>query len=137
MNWYLKALKQYADFSTRARRKEYWMYVLFNFLSMITALILSVVLGMYVARFLGWIFNFIYLAIVLGTLVPSLAVAVRRLHDTNRSGYWIFIGLVPIIGGIWLLVLLCTEGTSGENDYGPDPKQENSYNTEALDGTLV
>lgn len=134
MNWYLKVLKQYADFNGRARRKEYWMYVLFNFLTLIVAMILDSILG---TNFSPLPYGAVYAIVALGTLIPSLAVGVRRLHDTNRSGAWIFIALVPIIGGIWLLVLLCTEGTAGENKYGPDPKRENSFNTEALDGNMA
>lgn len=134
MKWYVKVLKQYADFSGRARRKEYWMFTLFTVLFAIAAMVLDSVIGF---NFGILPYGILYLLYVLATLVPGLAVLVRRLHDTNRSGAWFFIGFVPIIGGIWLLVLLATEGTAGENKYGPDPKRENSFSTEALDGHMA
>lgn len=59
----------------------------------------------------------------LAVFIPSLAVTVRRLHDTNHSGWMYFVSLIPLIGGIWLLILLCTDGTHGQNQYGPDPKE--------------
>ena len=67
---------------------------------------------------------FIFLFYSLATLIPTLGVVVRRLHDVGKSGWFYFIGLIPVVGGIWLLVLMCTEGDHGENDYGPDPKNE-------------
>jgi uncharacterized membrane protein YhaH (DUF805 family) len=117
MNWYLKVLKQYADFSGRARRTEYWMFVLFNMIVLIALMIL--------ASLLGTIGGVLYVLYALAVLVPNLAVAVRRLHDIGKSGAWIFISLVPLIGGIWLLILLATGGQPGANQYGPDPKELN------------
>jgi len=121
--WYKKVLNQYVDFEGRARRTEYWMFTLVDKLIMIplyiivvieseseNSLLLSVGLGL------------IMLLYALATLVPSLAVGVRRLHDTGKSGWMLLIGLIPIIGGIWLLVLFVTEGDKGENQYGLDPK---------------
>ena len=121
MNWYLKVFKQYADFNGRARRKEYWMYFLFNLIFLIVATILDSSLG---TNFKPLPYGAIYLLYALVTLVPSLAVAVRRLHDTGKSGWMILVCLIPIIGGIWLLVLMVTEGNTGENKYGPEPKAE-------------
>jgi uncharacterized membrane protein YhaH (DUF805 family) len=69
--------------------------------------------------------------------LPALAVTVRRLHDTGKSGFWIFIALIPLIGSIWLLVLLCTEGTAGENKYGPDPKGGTAFSNDTLDSHLT
>ncbi|RPK94342.1 MULTISPECIES: DUF805 domain-containing protein [Streptomyces] len=112
MNWYLDVLKNYAGFSGRARRKEYWMFVLFNF---IIALVLSA-LGMAIDTQIPY---FLYLAAV---IVPSLAVMVRRLHDTGRSGWWFFISFVPLVGGIILLVFLASEGKPETNQYGVNPK---------------
>lgn len=120
MNWYLKVLKQYVDFNGRARRKEYWMYTLFNIIALVIASVLDRVLGM--AGELGY--GPVYGLYALATLLPSLGVCVRRLHDTDRSGWWVLIGLVPIIGAIVLLVFMVSEGTRGDNAYGPDPKLE-------------
>ena len=113
MEWYLKVLKNYATFAGRARRKEYWMFVLFNIIAGIILWILDFIIGTYFV---------LYGLYCLGIIVPSLAVTVRRLHDGGKSGWWIFICLIPLIGGIWLLVLLIMDGTQGENPYGPSPK---------------
>ena len=112
MNYYFDVLKKYAVFEGRARRKEYWMYVLFDIIAMV---ILAII---------GTVINFPYLASIYGlaVLLPSLAVAIRRLQDTGRSGWWIFITLVPAIGSIWLIVLLATDSQPGQNQYGPNPK---------------
>src|SRR5690606_11407877 len=119
-NWYLKVVKEnYANFKGRARRKEYWMFVLFNIIFAIVAMILDNVLG------LAWGevgYGPIYLLYGLAVLIPGLAVAVRRLHDIGKSGWMFLIALIPIIGSIWLLVLFVTEGNKGANKYGPDPK---------------
>ena len=121
MNWYLKVLKQYADFSGRARRKEYWMFVLFNFIFGIVAIALDNVLGMTVGILP---YGVLYILYVLALFIPNLAVCVRRLHDVGKSGWMIFIALIPIIGAIWLLVLMLIEGDAGENGYGLNPKEE-------------
>lgn len=113
MNWYVAVLKNYAGFSGRARRTEYWMFVLVNF-------IISVVLNILAT----WakVFSLIDLLYALAVLIPSLAVGVRRLHDTGRTGWWLLIGLIPIIGTIILIVFLATDGQPGGNEYGPNPK---------------
>jgi uncharacterized membrane protein YhaH (DUF805 family) len=113
MNWYLKVLKNYVGFEGRARRTEYWMFVLFNFLAAIVLAILEYLLG------LESVLTVLY---SLAILLPSLAVAVRRLHDTGRSGWWILINLVPFVGGIILLVFMCLDSQEGENEYGVNPK---------------
>ncbi|MFT4943992.1 MAG: uncharacterized membrane protein YhaH (DUF805 family) [Flavobacteriales bacterium] len=120
MNWYLKVLKQYADFNGRARRKEYWMFVLFNTIFSILAMIFDNVFGIAIE---GIGYGPIYLLYVLAMMIPSLAVAVRRLHDVGKSGWMILISLIPIIGGIWLLVLFVTDGNPGENEHGANPKE--------------
>ncbi|MEI5034139.1 DUF805 domain-containing protein [Streptomyces sp. S1A(2023)] len=112
MNWYLDVLKNYAGFSGRARRKEYWMFALFNF---IIAVVLTA-LGMAIDTQIPY---YLYLAAV---LVPSLAVMVRRLHDTGRSGWWFFISFVPLVGAIILLVFLASEGKPETNQHGANPK---------------
>ncbi len=119
MNWYLTVLKKYAEFSGRARRTEYWMFVLFNIIFSIVAIILDNVLGTAIESVGYGLFYILYL---LAVLLPSLAVTVRRLHDIGKSGGWIFIALIPLIGSIWLLVLLATDSQPGENQYGPNPK---------------
>jgi len=109
----MKVLKQYAVFSGRARRTEYWMFVLFNVLA---AIALAIVDGLVDAKgALSAVYS-------LAVLIPSLAVTVRRLHDTDRGGLWILISLIPLIGGIILLVFMLQEGTRGDNQFGPDPK---------------
>lgn len=120
MKWYLKVLKQYADFNGRARRTEYWMYLLFNLIFAVIAAVLDNILGL---KFTPEIpYGYLYLLYALVTFLPGLAVSVRRLHDVDKSGWFLFISLIPIIGGIWLLVLYVTEGTQGRNQYGDDPK---------------
>jgi len=119
MEWYLKALRQYADFEGRARRKEYWMFTLFNLIFVILALVIDGLIGT------GAILYFIY---VLATLIPNLSVSVRRLHDVGKSGWMYLIALIPLVGFIWLLVLFVTDSEPGDNIYGPNPKEENSGN---------
>jgi uncharacterized membrane protein YhaH (DUF805 family) len=120
MNWYLKVIRQYADFSGKARRKEYWIFVLFNMIFAFVAMILDNVLGLTAGELPYGVFYFLY---VLAVLIPGLAVAVRRLHDVGKSGWMILIALIPIIGAIWLLVLMVTDSNPGENQYGPNPKE--------------
>jgi uncharacterized membrane protein YhaH (DUF805 family) len=120
MSWYLAVLKKYAVFSGRARRKEYWMFVLFNIIFSVVAIMLDNVLGT-ASKDLGY--GVIYGLYVLAVLLPGLAVTVRRLHDVGKSGWWIFISLIPLIGSIWLLVLLATDGQPGENKWGVNPKE--------------
>ena len=134
MNWYLKVLKNYATFSGRARRKEYWMFILFNMIFAILAMVLDRIMGLAIG---GMGYGFIYIFYSLALLIPGLAVSVRRLHDVGKSGWFLFIALIPIIGSIWLLVVLCTNGNAGENAYGPDPKNQSSMNDEALDSHLT
>ena len=103
---------KYADFNGRARRSEYWYFVLFNF-------VISLAVG-FVAGLIG--FNWLSYIYSLALLVPSIAIGVRRLHDIGKSGWWLLISLVPLIGGIWLIILMVKEGDHGDNAYGPDPK---------------
>ena len=119
MNWYISVLKNFANFSGRARRKEYWFFVLFNVIFAIAAMILDNVLGLAI-KDVGY--GPFYIVYALATLIPGLAVLVRRLHDTGKSGWYILMGLIPCVGGIILLVFAVTEGNAGENEYGSDPK---------------
>lgn len=130
MNWYVKVLKQYVDFSGRARRREYWMFFLVNLVVLIVLSLVDTMLGtggwrstagggsFSAAGSLGLLSGLYSLAV----LLPTIAVAVRRLHDTDRSGWWFLIGFVPIVGGIVLLIFYVLEGTRGPNRFGPDPK---------------
>lgn len=113
VNWYFAVLQNYAGFTGRARRTEYWMFFLVN-------LIIALVLDLIGLKF--QVFTFIGLIYGLAVLIPGLAVGVRRLHDTGRSGWWLLIGLIPFVGAIILIVLLAIEGQPGDNQYGPDPK---------------
>lgn len=120
MEWYLKGLKQYADFSGRARRKEYWMFTLFNVIFAIVAMILDNVLGIAMEES-GY--GPIYGLYALALFIPGLAVAVRRLHDVGKSGWFFLVILIPIIGAIWLIALFCTEGEAKANKWGSNPKE--------------
>jgi len=121
MEWYFKVLNQFADFSGRARRKEYWMFALFNVLFTVAALILDKFMDTgFNGSYIGWIYILYSLAI----FIPSLAVTVRRLHDVGKSGWMYLIILIPIIGAIWLLVLMATDGQPGTNSWGPNPKEQ-------------
>ncbi len=122
MNWFLKVLKQYADFKGRARRKEYWMFVLIS--TVISYLIMGIdyALNFVYTTDMGSSFYYMNSLYSLFVLIPSFAVLVRRLHDIGKSGWFFFIIFIPIVGFIWLLVLLCKNGDEGENKYGVDPK---------------
>ena len=120
MNWYLAVLKNYAGFSGRARRKEYWMFVLFNLFFAGIAMILDNVSGMAME---GFGYGPLYGIYSLAVFIPGLAVAVRRLHDVGKTGWMILIALIPLIGAIWLIVLLVTDGNPGSNKYGENPKE--------------
>lgn len=119
MSWYLKVLRQYAQFGGRARRKEYWFFVLFNVLFAFAFGLVDMGLGLWdQASGIGVLSGLYSLAV----LLPGLAVSVRRLHDTGRSGWWLLIGLIPVIGALVLFVFFVLDGDAGENEYGPDPK---------------
>ena len=120
MNWYLQALKKYADFSGRARRREYWFYILFYVIILIVLMVIDGFIGTQIAGAGLGILTCIY---ALAVLIPTLAVTVRRLHDTGRSGWWILIQLVPIVGVFILLYFLVSDSNPGTNAYGPSPKE--------------
>ena len=125
MEIFLDVIKnKYADFEGRARRKEYWTYVLFLLLSFLLAYIIMLIGLAMESAIIGGLGSIVVVVIALGTFIPSLAVAVRRLHDTNRSGWFYLLGMIPLVG-IIVLVWFCTEGTHGANDFGPDPKGGN------------
>ena len=117
MSWYLQALKKYAVFSGRSRRKEYWFFVLFAVIISIVLGVIDVMIGTQTGG-IG-ILSAIY---ALAMLIPSIAVSVRRLHDIDKTGWWILIGFIPLIGTIILLIFAFLPGTAGDNKYGADPK---------------
>jgi len=112
MNWYLNVLKNYAGFEGRARRKEYWIFFLFNMLIGYGLLILATIADLPVLMFAAMLY-------FLGVLIPSIAVAIRRMHDVGKSGWY---SIVPI----YSLILACIEGDKGDNQYGDNPKLEES-----------
>ena len=113
MEWYLKVVRNYAVFTGRARRTEYWMFVLFNILFAALASVLDWILGS---------LSIVSLLYGLTMVIPSIAVAVRRLHDINKTGFFLLVALIPVVGFIWLLILFLKEGDMGDNQYGTDPK---------------
>jgi uncharacterized membrane protein YhaH (DUF805 family) len=115
MNWYLAVLKNYAGFSGRARRTEYWMFALISFIIVAVLVILAVI----TRSFFFWVLYGLY---ALGVLVPGIAVAWRRMQDTGRNGLYILLGLIPFVGGIILLIFMLLPGTPGPNEFGPDPR---------------
>jgi uncharacterized membrane protein YhaH (DUF805 family) len=126
MNWYIDVLKKYAQFDGRARRKEYWMFALFNLLIEMAFLL---VVGLAAATMshsdnpgsalLVLIPFYLY---GFAIIVPALAVTIRRLHDTGKSGWFVLLGFVPIVGGIIVLVFMCQDSQAGPNEFGPNPK---------------
>lgn len=125
MNWYLQALKKYAEFAGRATRQEYWMFVLFNFVFASAASLLDGFIGLTFGENYGnyGLINSTYSLVL---FIPGLAVTVRRLHDTTRSGWFMLIGLIPIIGWIKIIIVLASRGITGPNKYGHDPQEGNS-----------
>lgn len=120
MNWFLLALKKYAVFAGRSRRSEYWYFVLFYVLICIVLAIvdgmtgtLSPVTGI---GLLGALF-------AIAMIIPSITVGVRRLHDIGKSGWWLLIGFIPVLGVILLIVWACRDSQPGPNEYGPNPKE--------------
>lgn len=120
MNWYLEVLKKYAVFGGRARRSEYWYFALFSIIASVVLSIVDGVLGTYNATTGMGAFSTVY---GLGVLIPSIAVSIRRLHDTDRSGWWLLIALIPILGLIALLIFATQDSKPGTNQYGPNPKE--------------
>lgn len=114
MNYFIECFtKKFCCFSGRARRQEYWMFVLFSILTILASMVIG-----FIIPILGLI---LYVGFALAALLPGLAVCVRRLHDTDKSGWWILINLVPF-GGLILLIFMIMDSTPGENMYGPNPK---------------
>ena len=129
MEWMLMPLKRYADFQGRSRRKEYWMFFLFIILCAIVIGIIEGILGL--NEMVGGLYGPLSLLFILAIFLPSLAVQVRRFHDQDKSGWFVLLGFIPLVGGIIVLVFMCLEGTRGPNRFGPDPKGEG--NTEVFE----
>jgi uncharacterized membrane protein YhaH (DUF805 family) len=119
MNWYIGVWKKFAVFEGRAARTEYWMFFLFNILIGIVLAVADLATGTFSEEtglgLLGGLYS-------LAVLIPSIAVTVRRLHDTGRSGWWVLVGLIPLLGVLVLLVFMVLDSEPGENAYGPNPK---------------
>lgn len=133
MNWMILPLKRYADFSGRSRRTEYWMFTL------LYVLVIAVCFGLFAIDMsmqsdsvdpepgvLGIAAIGIGVIWALGTIIPGIAVAVRRFHDQDKSGWMYLLSFIPYIGSFILLVFMCIEGTRGPNQYGDDPKGEST-----------
>ena len=144
MNWYIRVLKKYAVFSGRARRKEYWMFYLFNVIFSLVAMLLNlvIVLGIGLGGFspLSIVYTasvvFVPIVYAIAVFVPGLAVSVRRLHDIGKSGWYVLIILIPIAGPIWFLVLMCLDSQPGDNKYGPNPKVESGISIADYDKAI-
>ena len=119
MNWYLECLRKYGVFGGRARRKEYWYFVLFNVIISIVLRVIDRATGSFSAEASMGLLGGIY---TLAILIPTVAVTVRRLHDTDHGGWWLLISLIPLIGAVVLFVFAVQDSNAGENQYGPSPK---------------
>lgn len=128
MDWMLMPYRRYFDFSGRSRRKEYWMFALFSVIVVMVAVMLMFAGGVAASEAGGsagpmfWLGGAIIGVFGLGSIIPSIAVQVRRFHDQDRSGWMVLLGFIPYVGGLIVLVFMCLEGTRGNNRYGPDPK---------------
>jgi uncharacterized membrane protein YhaH (DUF805 family) len=116
MHYYTDAFKKYAEFSGRATRTQYWMFVLWNLVvSIVIGILAPLIFSENIANIIGYLY-------LLAVIIPSLAILARRLHDIDRSGWWILIGFVPLIGAIVLIIFAVLDSTPGTNSYGPNPK---------------
>ncbi|MDR2917623.1 MAG: DUF805 domain-containing protein [Tannerella sp.] len=121
MEWYLKVLKNFANFNGRARRKEYWMYTFINIVILIALMIICFI-AIGIEENVGKFFLILPFLYTLVVFIPTVAVVVRRLHDINQSGLWYLIAFIPL-GNFILLVFMMMNGTPGPNQYGPNPKE--------------
>jgi uncharacterized membrane protein YhaH (DUF805 family) len=119
MQWLKQVIAKYATFRGRARRREYWRYILYYVIAFVTLVLVDMLTGTFnIESQLGFLSGLFLLFM----LIPSVAVAVRRLHDTERSGWWVLLAFLPLIGQLVLLFFFIQEGDEGDNAYGPDPK---------------
>jgi len=116
MNWYIEVLKKYAVFSGRAGRSEYWYFVLFNIIISFAIAFFEMLIGS------GGGMGLLGTLYALAVFLPGLAVSVRRLHDTGRSGWWLLVGIIPIIGFVVLIIFMVEDSHPGTNLYGTSPK---------------
>ena len=119
MNWYLEVLKKYAVFNGRAQRKEYWYFVLFNIIITLVLGVIDSVIGSSSAEAGAGLLGSIYM---LAVLLPGIGVSIRRLHDTSRSGWWVLLALIPLIGILVLIFFMVQDSRPGANQYGANPK---------------
>ncbi len=119
MNWFLEALRKFATFSGRSRRSEYWYFTLVYLIAAIILSVLDIATGLYDKSTGIGVLSAIF---AIAMILPSLSVSVRRLHDTNRSGWWLLIALVPLLGAIVLLIFMVLDSEAGANRFGPNPK---------------
>lgn len=119
MEWYIKAIKQYADFEGRARRTEYWMFFLINLIFSLIASLTDIAMGTFSAEAGIGTFGTIYSAFI---LIPNIAVMVRRLHDTGKSAWMLLVLVIPFLGVFYLVYLLTIDSEPGTNRFGPNPK---------------
>ena len=119
MNWYLEAFRRFGDFKGRSRRKEYWYFFLFNLLASWLFLFIDYILGTYSTESMIGLVNVAYSLVA---LIPGLSVSVRRLHDTGRTGWWMLINFIPVIGWIVFIVFMVFDSDPAANKYGPCPK---------------
>src|SRR5690606_9458415 len=115
LEWMLMPIKRYTDFSGRSRRKEYWMYLLGVIIAAIVLSIIESIVGL--SGMVGGVYGPLTTIFLLGIIIPSIAVQVRRFHDQDKSGWFVLLGLIPFIGGLILLVFMCLEGTKGPNRF--------------------
>lgn len=118
MEWMLLPLKRYADFSGRSSRKEYWMFVLGVFIAAVVLSLVENIVGL--AGMVGP-YGPLTALLILGLIIPGIAVQVRRFHDQDKSGWFVLLGLIPFLGGLVVLVFMCLPGTAGPNRFGEDP----------------
>lgn len=119
IQWFRQVLAKYALFRGRARRREYWRFVLYYLLCYAALLVVDLLTGTFSFESQRGLLGGLFLLFM---FIPALAVAVRRLHDTGRSGWWLLLAVIPLVGQLVLLYFFIDEGDEGDNDYGPDPK---------------
>ncbi len=124
MEYYIEAFRRYFEFHGRSSRSEYWYFALFNIMIMIALGVMSSIIEEYFNLHSFFLINSVYF---LAILIPSLAVAVRRMHDIGKSGWWLLVYFIPLVGGISLLVLLVIDSEYGRNKYGENPKGIGNY----------
>ncbi len=127
MKYYINVLKNYATLSGRTGRKEFWIFTLINLVFATVAMLADRQLGICFKMEIGYglqtlPYGYVFGLYSLATLVPTLALQVRRLHDVGKSGWFFFLFLIPVVGAIYLFVLYCMGSSAGDNGYGPEPK---------------